>query len=144
MSIRIVTVFSFGCLLSVAPLLTHHSVAAEFDSSTSIAIRGVVTKVQWINPHVRFWVDARNEDGSISNWELELPAPNALIRTGRWQFIKQGDDVSVSLWRVKDGSRLAHTLMAHTLTITLPDGEALHFPREWMAPMTRSNIPITP
>ena len=127
MRIKSVTIVALGWFVSVLPLLAHHSVAAKYDNSTTITIKGVITKIEWINPHAHFWVNARNNDGTVSDWEMELPAPNALMKAGRGQFIKQGDEVSVSLWRAKDGSRLAHTL-----TLTLPDGEILNFPREWM------------
>jgi hypothetical protein len=83
----------------------------------------VVTGIEWMNPHARLWVDTRNDDGSVSGWELELPPPNALKRAlGSLDFVKQGDQVSVNLWRAKDGSRVAHTL-----TLTTPDGRVMNF-----------------
>jgi len=118
-----------GLLLTAAvmPMLAHHSVPGTFDINTTITIQGVVTKTEWMNPHARFWVDARNGD----SWELELPPPNALKRAngGSLDFLKQGDQVTVNLWRAKDGSRLAHAL-----TLTLPDGRVLEFPRGWGMP----------
>jgi hypothetical protein len=117
-------------LSSVLPLLAHHSVPAQFDINTTITIQGVVTKTEWINPHARFWVDAKNDDGAVASWELELPAPNALKRRyPKMDFVKQGDQVTVVLWRAKDGSRLAHTL-----TLTSPDGRIFNFPRDWGMP----------
>ena len=121
-----------GLILAVAvlPILAHHSVPATFDINTTITIQGVVTKTEWTNPHARFWVDARNAEGSVSNWELELPAPNALMKENvRRDFIKQGDQVTVNLWRAKDGSNFAHTL-----TLTFPDGRVMSFPRDWGMP----------
>jgi len=109
------------------PMLAHHSVRAEYDVSKTIAVRGVVTKIVWMNPHAHSWVEMKNDDGTVSDWEMELPAPAALMNEGvKRDFLKQGDRVAVSLWPARDGSRLAHTL-----TLTLPDGRVMNFPREW-------------
>lgn len=107
-------------------LLAHHSVAAKFDKSATLTLRGVVSRIEWMNPHARFWLDTADR-GPIT-WELELPAPVALIRDQRLQrdFIKVGDQLTVMLWRAKDGSRVAHAL-----SLTLPSGQAVDFPREW-------------
>jgi hypothetical protein len=117
-------------LASATPTLAHHSVPSQYDVSTMITIQGVVSKTEWTNPHTRFWVDARNADGSVSSWEMELPAPNALRRENvTMDFLKQGDQVTVILWPAKDGSRLAHAL-----TLTAPDGRVMNFPRNWGMP----------
>jgi hypothetical protein len=124
----VVTIFGLGFAASVLPLLAHHSVPAQYDTDKMITIRGVVTKTEWTNPHARFWVDAKADD--VSTWEMELPAPNALRYEGvKMDFVKQGDQVTVILWRAKDGSRLAHAL-----TLTLPDGRVMNFPRNWGMP----------
>jgi hypothetical protein len=123
-----VLVSGFGLAASVMPLLAHHSVRAEYDTSKTITIQGVVTKIEWMNPHAHFWVEVENDDGTVSDWKMELPSPNALTNDSlKRDSIKQGDRVAVSLWPAKDGSRLAHTL-----TLTLPDGRVLNFPRDWM------------
>jgi hypothetical protein len=125
-----IAVSGLGFFISVTPGLAHHSVSAQFDVEREIAMRGVVTRIEWTNPHGRLWVDATNDDGTVSGWELELPPPNALKRAlGSLDFVKQGDQVSVNLWRAKDGSRVAHTL-----TLTTPDGRVMNFPRNgtWM------------
>jgi hypothetical protein len=125
-------VLGLGYVTSVMPLLAHHSVAAKYDTTTTITIKGAVIKTEWTNPHTIFWLDARNDDGTVSTWEIELPPPNALIRAGleKEKFIGQGDDISVSLWRAKDGS-----MVAHARTMTLPDGRVMSFPRgEWGPP----------
>jgi hypothetical protein len=109
---------------SVLPVSAHHSVPATFDVDKEITIRGPVTKIEWANPHGRFWVDARNDDGTVSNWELELPPPNALKRRFGLDFIKLGDQVTVDLWRARDGS-----LLANTLTLTVSDGRVFNFSR---------------
>lgn len=76
-----VAIFVLTFAASVMPVAAHHSVPGTFDVSKEITIRGAVTRIEWANPHARFWVDARNDDGTVSNWELELPPPNALKRS---------------------------------------------------------------
>ena len=125
-----IAAFGLGLAVSVMPVLAHHSVPAQYDVDREISIRGVVTRIEWTNPHARLWVDAKNDDGTVSGWEMELPPPNVVKRElGSLEFVKQGDRVSVSLWRAKDGSRVAHTL-----TLTIPDGRVMNFPRNgwWM------------
>jgi hypothetical protein len=118
-----IAVVGFGVAVSVMPALAHHSVSAQYDVEREMAIRGVITRIEWMNPHARLWVDAQNDNGTVSGWELELPPPNALKRAlGSLDFVKQGDRVSVNVWQAKDGSRVAHTL-----TLTTPDGRVLTF-----------------
>ena len=119
-----VAIFVLTFAASVMPVAAHHSVPGTFDISKEITIRGAVTRIEWANPHARFWVDARNDDGAVSNWELELAPPNALKRSLGLDFIKAGDQVTVVLWRAKDGSRLANVL-----ALTVPDGRVFNFPR---------------
>ena len=116
-----ILVLSFAA--SVMP--AHHSVRATFDISKEITIRGAITKIDWTNPHARFWVDTRNDDGTVSSWELELPPPNALKRSLGLDFIKLGDQVTVELWRAMDGSRLGNTL-----SITGPGGRVFNSSRD--------------
>jgi hypothetical protein len=119
-----VAIFMIGLVAYVMPALTHHSVESQYDLSKIVTIHGVVTKIEWTNPHARVWVDAKNTDGTVSNWEMELPAPNALkLRNVRMDFVKQGDQVTVDFWAAKNGSRLANAL-----TLTTPDGRVLKFP----------------
>ena len=118
---------------TAVPLLAHNSVSAKFDKSTTLTLRGVVSRIEWMNPHARFWLDT-TEDNGPTTWEFELPAPNALVRYQGFQrdFIKVGDQITVMLWRAKDGSRVAHAL-----SLTLPSGQTIEFPREW-GPMART------
>src|SRR5215831_16177251 len=92
-----VAIFVLTFAASVMPVAAHHSVPATFDVSKEITIRGAVTKVDWTNPHARFWVDARNGDGTVSTWELELAPPTALKRRLGLDFIRLGDQVTVDL-----------------------------------------------
>ena len=119
-----IAVCALALVSIVMPMAAHHSVPATFDISKEVTIQGAVTRIDWTNPHTRFWVDARNADGTVSNWELELPPPNALKRRVDLNFIKPGDQVTVVVWQAKDGSRLANTL-----TLTFQDGRVFNFSR---------------
>jgi uncharacterized protein DUF6152 len=105
------------------PALAHHSGAAEFDSKQKIDLSGVVTKVEWTNPHAHFYMDVKDSSGNVANWNLELASPNVLIRNGwRRNSIKPGDMVSVTGIRAKDNSNYGSASV-----ITLPDGHKLSF-----------------
>jgi hypothetical protein len=110
---------------SVMPVAAHHSVPATFDISKELTIQGVVSKIEFSNPHTRFWVDVKNDGGTVSNWELEMAPPNALKRILGLDFIKVGDQVTVVLWQAKDGARLGNTL-----TLTGPNGRVFNSSRE--------------
>jgi hypothetical protein len=122
------------CLLSIAiacgmwsaasmPVFAHHSGAAEFDSKKKIDLTGVVTKVEWTNPHAHFYLDVKDASGTVTNWNLELASPNVLIRNG-WHrnSIKPGDTVSVTGAQAKDSSTYGSASV-----ITFPDGHKLSF-----------------
>jgi hypothetical protein len=88
-----VAIFVLTFAASVMPVAAHHSVPETFDISKEVTIRGAVTKIEWTNPHARFWVDARNDDGTVSNWELEFTAserPEAEPRFGFHQTRRSG------------------------------------------------------
>ena len=107
-----------GLLVSVAPALAHHSFAAEYDTSKPIKVTGVVTKMEWMNPHARFYVDVKEADGTVSSWNFELGAIPVLLKQGwRKDALKPGDQVTVEGNRAKDES---HTAAARV--VLLPDG----------------------
>jgi hypothetical protein len=107
--------------LAVLPAVAHHAFVAEYDASKSTTLQGVVTKVEWTNPHARFYIDVKDKSGSMANWNLELASPNALRRLG-WtrDSIKVGDAVSVLVAPAKDGTK-----MANARTVTLADGRKM-------------------
>ena len=107
-----------GLLLASLPMLAHHSFAAEFDSNQPTSLSGVVTKLEWMNPHTHFYIDVKDDNGKVTNWDLETGSPNALARRG-WtrNSLKVGDSVTLQAFRAKDGSHLASAR-----TVTLADG----------------------
>lgn len=98
----------FVAILAV-PAVAHHSFAAEYDSKKPVSIKGVVTKVDWTNPHVYFYIDVEDEHGKVTNWGMEMGPPNGLQRSG-WtrNTMKIGDEVTVEGTLAKDGSHQAN------------------------------------
>jgi uncharacterized protein DUF6152 len=99
----------FAALVPVIalPLFGHHSFSAQFDASKAIRLSGVLTKVEWGNPHIYFYLDVKDEEGKVINWTFEGGSPTALSRRGfKRNDIKLGDTVVVDGYRARDGSRL--------------------------------------
>jgi len=119
-----------GLLVSGLPVLAHHSFAAEYDAKNKIELKGVVTKFEWTNPHAHFYLDVKDADGKVVNWNLELASPNMMQRNG-WtrHSLKEGDVVVVVASRSKD-----NTATASADTITLSDGHRLTFMADPEAP----------
>jgi len=111
-----------GVLGSGTRLFAHHSFAAEYDAEKPILLKGVVTKLEWTNPHVRFYIDVRDEKGNVTNWDLELQSVNTLTRVG-WTrtSLKVGNQVTVNAFLAKDGSNRANARG----NVTLADGRKL-------------------
>jgi hypothetical protein len=99
-------------------MLAHHSFAAEYDSTKPIKITGTVSKVEWMNPHARFYVDVKEGNGTVSNWNFELGAIPVLLKQG-WtkNSLKAGDTVTVAGSLAKDGSNTASAT-----SVVLADG----------------------
>jgi hypothetical protein len=105
-------------LLVVAPVFAHHSFEAEYDQKKTMQVTGTVTKMEWMNPHARFYVDVKDQNGGVINWNFELGSPNVLRLQG-WKrdSLKVGDQVTVEGYLAKDGSK-----MANARRVTLADG----------------------
>jgi Family of unknown function (DUF6152) len=95
-------------VLATAPLLAHHSVSAEFDVNRPITYTGVITRVEWSNPHIYFYVDVRDRADKVTNWAFEGAGPNTLARLG-WMrdTLKVGDRVTVVAFPARDGANVA-------------------------------------
>jgi len=105
-------------VVGALPVSAHHSFDAEYDRSKQRDFTGVVTKVEWMNPHARFYMDVKEADGKVANWEFELGSPNGLQRSG-WTrtSLKVGDKITCHGSLAKDGANLANAS-----NLTLADG----------------------
>lgn len=119
----IILVVSVLAYLAIAPLSqAHHAFSAEYDANQVIELTGVVTRVEWTNPHVRFYVDVEGENGEITNWDFELQSVNTLTREG-WtrHVLKAGEVVTVVGYRARNGSNRANARGS----VTKADGTTL-------------------
>src|SRR5688500_3401318 len=109
MNTRLALVLCLAAIAASRGAIAHHSFAAEFDASKPVKLSGVVTKVEWANPHTWFFVDVKGEDGTVTNWGFELAGPAQLVRLG-WKrdSMKIGDVVTVDASRARDGSNNAN------------------------------------
>ena len=113
-----------GLAALAAVLLAHHSFGAEYDATKPVTITGVITKIEWTNPHSYFFLDVKDAKGNVANWKLEGYPPSVLSRTG-WKkdvTMKIGDTVTVFGWHARDG-----TNWAHSREVTFADGKKLFF-----------------
>jgi hypothetical protein len=106
------------------PLRAHHSFGAEYDATKPITLTGIVTKIEWTNPHSFIFLDVKDDKGNVANWKLEGYPPNVLYRIG-WKkdvTMKAGDTVTITGWRARDG-----TNWGHSREVTVSSGKKLFF-----------------
>ena len=111
----------FGLFLTSASITAHHAFSAEFDASKPVALRGKITRMEWINPHAWMHLEVTKEDGTVENWMIEAGPPGALVRRG-WNrdSVTPGIEVLVEGYRALDGA-----FRANGRDVTFPDGTRL-------------------
>jgi hypothetical protein len=116
MKLHLIGCLIAGAALSIVPAMAHHSFAAEYDSAKTVTLKGIVTKVDWMNPHVYFYMDVTDEKNNIVNWAFEMGPPGLLSKSG-WtrNTMKVGDEVTVEGSLAKDGTNQAN---ARSVTMT--------------------------
>jgi Family of unknown function (DUF6152) len=105
-------------LLSAATMFAHHSFSAEFDATKTVNLKGNVTKVDWLNPHIWIYLDVKDDTGKVVHWQCEGGAPNSLTRNG-WtkNDLKKGDAIEIDGTLAKDASNTCNASR-----VALPDG----------------------
>jgi hypothetical protein len=118
-------VCALACNLAVllgTPLSAHHSFAAEYDATKPITLSGTVSKVDWTNPHIHFYLEVKDQTGAVTQWKFEGYPPNMLVRQG-WKrdvTLKPGDVITVFAWRAR-----ADPTLAMSREITFSDGHKM-------------------
>jgi hypothetical protein len=109
---------ALGVLLSTSPLYAHHAFASEFDPHSAVTLKGKITRVEWMNPHIYFYMDTKDDSGRPVHYAVQAAAPNTLSKLG-WTStsLKPGDLVTVVGFKSRDGwNRLS------ARDVTMPDG----------------------
>ena len=122
MALRCLSAMVLVAIVAAIDVRAHHSLTARYDPSKPITLTGTVTKIEWLNPHVRFYADVKDQDGKIVNWEFELGAGTAnLVRRG-WTrtSLKAGDVITVEGSPARDGSALVNAS-----SVSLADGRRI-------------------
>jgi hypothetical protein len=110
-------------LVGAVQVRAHHSFAAEYDGEKQVTVTGTVAKIDWMNPHIYFYVDVKDEKGEVTQWKFEGYPPNMLVRQG-WKrdvSMKVGDKVTVFGWRAR-----VNPFQAHSRSVTFADGHKLN------------------
>ncbi len=122
MTIKPAAFLGIALAAAVLPIEAHHSFAAEYDASKAVRITGVISKVEWTNPHSYLYIDVKDDHGNLAAWTCEGGAPNTLSRRGFTRnAIKIGDTLTIDGYQAKDGSRLLDARR-----ITLSDGRTFY------------------
>ena len=125
LKVQVSAVLLAACVLIVGMRLeAHHSFGAEYDANKPITVKGVITKVEWSNPHCHIYLDIKEANGEVKNWKFEGYPPNVLSRTGfkKDVTLKVGDNLTIFAWQARSGPGLAHAR-----EVTLANGKKLYF-----------------
>ena len=113
-----IVLFSTLSQMFLLPVMAHHSFNAEFDRDTPVLLTGVLTGVEWQNPHIWYYIDVTDEDGNVENWGISGGSPGMLMRRGIYKSVLEiGMAISVEGFRARDGSN-----NAGGRRVTHPDG----------------------
>lgn len=116
-----IVALGLGMLCLAGSAAAHHSITGEYDAAKPVNIRGVVTKVEWTNPHARIYVDVAQPNGTVTNWNVELLAVSALVRNG-WtrRAVNVGDTVTIEGIHARSGAPVTNAR-----SVTLGDGRKI-------------------
>jgi hypothetical protein len=121
MKMKFATFIAAVMMIAALPAYAHHSFSSEFDIHQPVTLRGILTKVDWVNPHGFIYIDVKDKDGKVVNWAVETGSPNALLRRGvRKSDFVIGSELTVQGFKAKSGLPVANGR-----TIKLPDGRDL-------------------
>ena len=114
-------VVGLALLYTVVPVGAHHGFSSEYDEGKPVELTGVVSKVEWLNPHARFYIDVKDADGKVTTWNFELASVNSLRRNGWTRFsLEVGQQITARGYAALSGEP-----MANAGSVTLADGSAL-------------------
>lgn len=117
---------ALGLCSSAVPLMAHHSVTAEFDSSKAFTVKATITKIEWVNPHTYIYADVKDDNGTVTSYSFEGGPPGALRRSGVIKtMFNVGDVVTIEAYIAKDGSK--HLGLLHA--VRFADGHQIFFGR---------------
>ena len=112
---------ALAILVGGGSALAHHAFSAEFDATKPVALRGTITRMEWINPHAWLHIDVTRDDGTVESWMIEAGPPGALVRRGwRRDSVTPGIEVLVEGYQAIDGA-----FRANGRDVTFPDGTRL-------------------
>jgi len=114
----------FLLLAAALPLRAHHSFGVEYDVNKPVTLTGVITSIEWTNPHSFVYIDVKDQTGKVTNWKFEGFPPSVLYRSGwkRNSTIKTGDTITIFGWQSRSGGA-----WGHARSVTCPDGKKLYF-----------------